>query len=140
MGTTVFVSPQTRDLLKAAKKELGAKSIDETIRRLLQKTTPTALDLFRAHEEEVRAVCRKWGLTRLIAFGSRARGDARPDSDLDLVTEFSGGTSLLDVVRIKEELGAAFGCPVDLGSIPPADTRLAAHIREEGVALVAPSA
>lgn len=136
MGTTVFVSPKTRDLLKAAKERLGAKSIDETIRLLLQDSTPDARSLFEAHRDQVLAVCRRWGLRNLTAFGSRARGDAQPDSDLDLVAEFPPGTSLIDLWAIKEELGTAFGCPVDLGSLPSPDSRLARHIQEEGVTLV----
>jgi uncharacterized protein len=38
----------------------------------------------KAHEAEIKAE----GVVHLALFGSRARGDARPDSDLDVLIEF----------------------------------------------------
>jgi predicted nucleotidyltransferase len=37
-------------------------------------------------------------------FGSFARGDQNPESDLDLLVELKPGRSLLDVVAIKQDL------------------------------------
>jgi hypothetical protein len=47
-------------------------------------------------------------------FGSLARGEGRPDSDIDLLITFASPKSLLTVVRLERELGAALGRKVDL--------------------------
>ena len=136
MATTIFVSEATRDQLAATKALYGAKSIDEVLNRLLRDAAPTAQDLFRRNKKKVLAACKRNGVTKLVAFGSRVRDDRTPTSDLDLVADFVPGTSLLDLVRTKRELSEAFGCPVDLGDIPDPGTRLADRIAKEGVALV----
>lgn len=54
---------------------------------------------------------------RLVeVFGSVARGEARPDSDVDLLIEFTPGSQvgLLEMGAIREDLEAALGRPVDL--------------------------
>jgi predicted nucleotidyltransferase len=51
---------------------------------------------------------------RVILFGSHARGDARPDSDLDLlVVEPDLKSRRTEFVRLREALGA-MGIPIDL--------------------------
>ena len=112
--------------------------MDEAIELILRRATPSAQELFEQNKEKVLGVCRRRALKRLVAFGSRVRDDRSPGSDLDLVTDFPPETGLLDVVRIQDELSQAFGCKVDLGSVPPPGTRLWRHIAEEGVVLVGP--
>lgn len=53
-----------------------------------------SLELILARLREVAPLLRAQGVTGLALFGSRARGDCRPDSDLDVLVETtSGGTS-----------------------------------------------
>jgi uncharacterized protein len=56
----------------------------------------------------------RMGLRRVRVFGSRARGDALPDSDLDLLVEFFETPSLFSLAAVQEEMEAAVGVPVDL--------------------------
>jgi uncharacterized protein len=65
---------------------------------------------------EVEALCRWWKIRELSLFGSSARGDARPDSDVDLLVEFDADAdwSLLDSARLRRELSDLFGHAVDL--------------------------
>jgi len=53
------------------------------------------------------------GVTRLALFGSRVRGDYRPDSDLDILVDVAPGQkfSLLDLIGIEHLIGDAMGLP-----------------------------
>jgi uncharacterized protein len=66
----------------------------------------------RAHEPELRAA----GVMRLSLFGSTARDEARPDSDIDLLASFdeARNLSLLDMIGIENRLTDLLGHPVDL--------------------------
>ena len=46
-------------------------------------------------------------------FGSVARGEARPDSDVDLLIELPGDRDMFDLMDLEEKLGAALGRKVD---------------------------
>lgn len=59
-------------------------------------------------------VCRKYGVRTVSVFGSAARGEAGPDSDLDLLVDFAREISLLKLVALERELSAALGRKVDL--------------------------
>ena len=55
--------------------------------------------------------CRSNGIKSLSLFGSRLKGTARRDSDVDLLVEFEPELtpSLLDMARIESELSGFFG-------------------------------
>jgi uncharacterized protein len=63
---------------------------------------------------EIVRVARLHGAHSVRVFGSRARGDSRPDSDLDLLVTMDPGRSLLDLVAIKQDLEDLLHCPVDV--------------------------
>jgi uncharacterized protein len=66
----------------------------------------------RDHEQELKEA----GIVRLSLFGSTARGDGGPESDVDLLAAFdeSRRLSLLDVVGIEIQLTDLLGVRVDL--------------------------
>jgi uncharacterized protein len=66
--------------------------------------------------DKLEALCRRWKISKLSLFGSAARGEARADSDVDLLVEYEPNAdwSLLDVARLQRELADLFGRPVDL--------------------------
>jgi predicted nucleotidyltransferase len=67
-----------------------------------------------AEMSKVRTICTKYGVKSLAVFGSYARGEARSDSDLDMLVSFSGRASLLTLVALERELTELLGRPVDL--------------------------
>jgi predicted nucleotidyltransferase len=62
---------------------------------------------------EILRVAQSHGARTVRVFGSRARGDATAESDLDLLISLEPGRSLLDVVAIKQDLEDLLGFPVD---------------------------
>ena len=57
---------------------------------------------------------KKYGVKKIEIFGSYARGDAKPESDLDVIVEFEDRKSLLELVGIEQELEDTLGIKVDL--------------------------
>jgi len=89
------------------------------------------LATLRSHEREIRAA----GVIRLSLFGSIARDDAGPVSDVDLLAVFDEGQrlSLLDVIHIQNRIASLLGTPVDLieeGTLKP---RVQAAVEREAV-------
>jgi predicted nucleotidyltransferase len=56
------------------------------------------------------------GIRRAAVFGSIARGDDRPDSDIDILVEFEPGAegTIYEYVRLKEFIASLFNGPVDV--------------------------
>ena len=64
--------------------------------------------------ERILSIAASHGALNVRVFGSRARGEARPDSDLDVLVTLIPGHSLLDLVAIKQDLEDLLGCAVDV--------------------------
>jgi len=65
-------------------------------------------------KQVVLSVLMPYGVVRVAIAGSFARGQARPDSDLDVVVAFQEPKSLLELVHICREMESAIGRDVDL--------------------------
>lgn len=87
------------------------------LRRL---TGPIGLRLRRRRAEMIR-IAAEHGVHVLGVFGSVARGEDRPDSDIDLLVELPEGMGMLGLGRVREALEDLLGCSVDL--IPEADLK-----------------
>jgi uncharacterized protein len=72
--------------------------------------------LVSARREQVMAVAARHHANRVRVFGSVARGDDRPDSDIDLLVDFAPDSSLFDLMRMARELEDLLGHPVDVVS------------------------
>ncbi len=83
--------------------------------------------------------CRQHHIRSLAVFGSHARGDAGPDSDIDVVVEFEPGmTPGLGIVRVADALRPVFGGRrVDLVTRRGLAPRLRDRIMSEAVVLYA---
>lgn len=131
MGTTVWIDDATRAALRRLQRQLGTPSVNATIQRLLQNPAQDAHTLFARHRKAIRAILRRHHLTGLVAFGSRARGDAGPASDLDLAVHVAAGADPLALLAAEGDLEAALGLKVNLVELP--NPALEAAIRREGV-------
>jgi predicted nucleotidyltransferase len=78
-------------------------------------------------EKVLEQICTRNDIARLRIFGSVARGEDHPGSDLDLLVEFTRPKSLLALVGIEQELEEALGRNVDL--LTPA--ALSPYIRDQ---------
>ncbi len=63
---------------------------------------------------EMLEVARQYGVVRLSAFGSRARGDFTPESDLDLLVEVDEGATLLSLLSLEQKLEEMLGVAVEV--------------------------
>jgi predicted nucleotidyltransferase len=63
-------------------------------------------------------LCREHDVVRLRIFGSAARGEEHPESDVDLIVDFRNTKGLLDLIRLERLLGEFFGRSVDLVTEP----------------------
>jgi predicted nucleotidyltransferase len=76
----------------------------------------TVGDTIREKREAIVRMAARRGATEVRLIGSVARGEARPDSDVDLLVTWSEGTSLLDHAALVLELENLLGRKVDIAS------------------------
>jgi predicted nucleotidyltransferase len=116
------VMESLRDLLDklATMGELGSASTKalrlDDVRRLLKKN---------------RKLLNRHHIKRLYVFGSTARDQARSDSDLDLVAEYSAPIGLSEAAKVREELESLFHKKVDLVSFEALKPDMKAQVRKE---------
>lgn len=135
--TTISVSPENRHYLTEYKRKAGLRSIDAAIEQLFCSGQHMVERIWPDVEEDVRAVCRAFGVRRLVAFGSRVWGAPHANSDLDLAYEAEQPFRLRGLSEFEDRLSAAFGLDVDLVSLHGTATRLRRRIHDEGVELLA---
>ena len=76
-------------------------------------------------------VCEKHGISRASLFGSTARGDSNNESDIDILISPAAGTTLFDMVDIKNDLEAVLKKSVDLVTYNSIDPLLKNQILKE---------
>ncbi len=86
--------------------------------------------LVESRREQVMAIAARHHASRVRLFGSAARGDDRPDSDIDLLVDFDEDSSLFDLMRMSRELEALLGRAVDVVSAGGLKTRDRAILAE----------
>jgi uncharacterized protein len=86
----------------------------------------------QSQREAIHVIALRHGAHSISVFGSVARGEERPESDVDFLVEFEPGASLLNLMSLQDDLEALLGCTVDVvsaGGLKPRDE----HIRREAV-------
>ena len=84
--------------------------------RLNKKNFTKQLKMMNKEElyEKIVQILKSKGARKIAIFGSYVRGEEKPESDIDIIVEFSERKSLLDLVGIEQELSDAVGMRVDL--------------------------
>lgn len=75
----------------------------------------------------------KYGIKTIGIFGSRVRGEDQSGSDIDVLVEFPGSSSMFEFVRLELELSDLLGEKVDLVMKSSLKPRIGKHILEEVV-------
>jgi predicted nucleotidyltransferase len=89
-------------------------------------------------ENRLAAICEKYGIARLLVFGSIARGTADPTSDVDILYELRPERRLgWEIEDLADELSELFGRRVDLVSRSGLHERLRAAVLAEAQPLYA---
>ncbi|MDO5535727.1 MAG: helix-turn-helix domain-containing protein [Propionibacteriaceae bacterium] len=84
------------------------------LERLRVALRPAPSELIQSHRVQVERVLARHGMTRPRLFGSVARGDDEPGSDVDLVVDIAPDADVLDVIDAADELEELLGCHVDI--------------------------
>ncbi|MBU1669753.1 MAG: nucleotidyltransferase family protein [Actinobacteria bacterium] len=95
----------------------------------------TSKELLETKKDEIRAIADRHGVRRLRVFGSVARGEADPDSDVDFLVLFEEGRSLLDQASLLVDLQDLLGVEVDVVSEGGINPRMRDRILSEAVPL-----
>ena len=83
--------------------------------------------ILKDKREKVLRIAASHGARNVQVFGSLARGEVRPDSDLDILVKLDPGRSLLDIIAIKQDLEDLLGCQVDVVT----EAAISPYIREQ---------
>ncbi|MBB3661514.1 MULTISPECIES: nucleotidyltransferase family protein [Prauserella salsuginis group] len=93
--------------------------------------------MLRLRSDDVLAVASRYGASNPRVFGSVARGDAGPNSDIDIIVDLGpgAGNPLLAVAGISDELGELLGVRVDVVCDELLRDRISDTAHAEAVAL-----
>lgn len=93
--------------------------------------------MLKLHSKDVLSVLRRYSASNPRVFGSVARGDSGPDSDIDILVDLDpgGGNLLMRVAGMSEELSELLGARVDVVCDELLRDRVSATAHAETVAL-----
>ena len=87
------------------------------------------LEIIQLHQTQLQEL----GIKSLGLFGSVAREQAKPDSDVDFLVEFSKPIEFFNFFRVQHYLEDILGCNVDLGTFDALKEHLRKPVSEEVV-------
>ena len=92
-------------------------------------------ELLKEKRDEILRLAAGHGAHNVRIFGSVARGDARPDSDIDFLVDLDAGRSLLDLGGLLMDLQNLLHCKVDVVTEKGLRSRIRARVLLEAVSL-----
>lgn len=100
-------------------------------------TMPPTLESLRVRREEILGLARSYGAYNVRVFSSVARGEAKPDSDVDFLVSAEPGVSMFDLVGLWLDLKELVGHEVSLVTDDelPRRERFMQRVRRDAVPL-----
>jgi predicted nucleotidyltransferase len=89
----------------------------------------------QSRREEILSIAERYGARNVRVFGSRARGEGRPDSDIDILVTVRDHASLLELVAIKQDLEDLLGSTVHVVTEDAISPYFREQVLREAVAL-----
>ncbi|MBZ0299043.1 MAG: nucleotidyltransferase family protein [Anaerolineae bacterium] len=97
--------------------------------------TPPTLEDLRARRDEILALMDKYGASNVRVFGSVARGEAGPESDVDLLVKFPSNKSMFELVGLWLDVQELLGCDVSLITDHSDDALFMQSVLEDAIPL-----
>jgi len=94
---------------------------------------PNADDILTTLRTALPELRRRWPIHSLALFGSVARGDAGPASELDVLVEFERPVTLSAFLALEDELAGLTGRQIDLVSAAALKPHIGRRVRAEAV-------
>ena len=93
------------------------------------------IEILKDKRDQIMRLAARYGVERMRIFGSLARGQATPESDIDFLVAFRRGKTLLDLIGFKQDLENLLGQKVDVVSEGGVSPHLRNRIFGEAVPL-----
>ena len=95
----------------------------------------SVLDTIQARREEIHAIAKKHNAEKLWVFGSVARREETPASDIDILVKFTRPIGLFEYGHLQDELSSILGRNVDVvqNTVLFREPRFAAHVCPEAI-------
>ena len=107
MAGRLFVGSRSLERVQRGRRSRGRPPIRK----------PLTLHELRQQRDQIVAIGRRHGAGDIRVFGSVARGDARPDSDVDFLVTLDPGRTVLDLSELIIDLEEALRRPIDVVEI-----------------------
>ncbi|MCX6029788.1 MAG: nucleotidyltransferase family protein [Chloroflexi bacterium] len=91
--------------------------------------------VLQAQRNDILSVAARYGAHNVRVFGSVARGEARPDSDVDILVDMEPGRSLFDLGGLLCDLQTLLGVDVDVVTEKGLRPRIRAQVMREAIPL-----
>jgi predicted nucleotidyltransferase len=86
-------------------------------------------------QQKIAPILRQYGVRRAMVFGSVARGENTPQSDIDLLVELGEPLGLIRYSRLARELEELLGASVDMATTASINPHLRPHIEKDLVSV-----
>ncbi len=91
--------------------------------------------LLASQRQDILEIAARYGARNVRIFGSMARGDAGPDSDLDILVDMEAGRSMFDLGGLLYDLQAFLGVDVDVVTEKGLRPRIRERVLREAIPL-----